>query len=212
MHWLAMITMLLDHVGLVFFPQELSWRIVGRIAFPIYAYLLYLGYRHTRSPSGYMRRLLWIAVISQVPYTAGLGIYAPNVVFTLLFSLLVLYALPKLKHWSAQMIFVLISGLIMEWLRMDYGMYGLLLVLIYRYLPGYTLIAGHLGLNVLYAGTVGSWLQHFSLLSTVLIACFQQTPSVFRLQAPRWLWRSFYPLHLSIIALIRWTAEGTAPY
>lgn len=41
MYWLAMLTMLIDHVGLVFFPTDPAWRIAGRLAFPIYAYALY---------------------------------------------------------------------------------------------------------------------------------------------------------------------------
>lgn len=43
MYWLAMLTMLIDHVGLVFFPTDPAWRIAGRLAFPIYAYALYMG-------------------------------------------------------------------------------------------------------------------------------------------------------------------------
>lgn len=47
MYWLAMLTMLIDHVGLVFFPTDPAWRIAGRLAFPIYAYALYMGYTRT---------------------------------------------------------------------------------------------------------------------------------------------------------------------
>ena len=46
---IAMITMLIDHVGAAFFPDQLEWRVIGRISFPIYAYCIVLGYRHTKN-------------------------------------------------------------------------------------------------------------------------------------------------------------------
>lgn len=68
MQWIAMITMLIDHIGAVFFPHVVELRIIGRIAFPIYAFAVFIGYKHTRNVQKYIWRLFWIAVISQVPF------------------------------------------------------------------------------------------------------------------------------------------------
>ncbi|PNQ81365.1 TraX family protein [Paenibacillus sp. F4] len=203
MYWLAMLTMLIDHVGLVFFPTDPAWRIAGRLAFPIYAYALYLGYTHTRDIRSYMLRLLGLALISQVPYMLAFDVLRPNVIWTLLASLLTLAAASRLKYWTAVTGLYVLSALVMELSQMDYGAYGLLLVLIYRYTRSYIMIAAHFVLNVVYDMVHHANLQHFSLLSSILIACFATGESGFYSRVPRWLWRSFYPVHLAVIAAIR---------
>ncbi|KAF6637514.1 MULTISPECIES: TraX family protein [Paenibacillus] len=203
MYWLAMLTMLIDHVGLVFFPTDPAWRIAGRLAFPIYAYALYLGYTHTRDIRSYMLRLLGLALISQVPYMLAFDVLRPNVIWTLLASLLTLAAASRLKYWTAVTGLYVLSALVMELSQMDYGAYGLLLVLIYRYTRSYMMIAAHFVLNVVYDMVHHANLQHFSLLSSILIACFATGESGFYSRVPRWLWRSFYPVHLAVIAAIR---------
>ncbi|AOK92281.1 TraX family protein [Paenibacillus polymyxa] len=203
MYWLAMLTMLIDHVGLVFFPTDPAWRIAGRLAFPIYAYALYLGYIHTRDIRSYMLRLLGLALISQVPYMLAFDVLRPNVIWTLLASLLTLAAASRLKHWTAVTVLYVLSALVMELSQMDYGAYGLLLVLIYRYTRSYMMIAAHFILNVVYDIVHHANLQHFSLLSSILIVCFATGENGFYNRVPRWLWRSFYPVHLAVIAAIR---------
>ncbi|MGW8441233.1 TraX family protein [Paenibacillus sp. S33] len=203
MYWLAMLTMLIDHVGLVFFPTDPAWRIAGRLAFPIYAYALYLGYTHTRDIRSYMLRLLGLALISQVPYMLAFDVLRPNVIWTLLASLLALAAESRLKHWTAVTVLYVLSALVMELSQMDYGAYGLLLVLIYRYTRSYMMIVAHFILNVVYDMVHHANLQHFSLLSSILIVCFATGENGFYNRVPRWLWRSFYPVHLAVIAAIR---------
>lgn len=65
LHILAMVTMLIDHIGIVFFPEYQIFRYIGRIAFPLYAYFLVSGYHHTRNKRKYFIRLLITAVISE---------------------------------------------------------------------------------------------------------------------------------------------------
>ena len=65
---IACVTMLIDHIGAVFFPYAIGLRIIGRISFPIYCFLLAEGVHHTRSPLKYGLRLLLVAVISELPY------------------------------------------------------------------------------------------------------------------------------------------------
>lgn len=87
---IAIITMIIDHVGAAFFPDHQIFRTIGRIAFPIFAYQLAIGYKHTSNLSRYARRLLIFACISYVPYIyfLGQGIHpnplALNVMFLLL--------------------------------------------------------------------------------------------------------------------------------
>jgi TraX protein. len=75
MKLIAMCSMIVDHTGVVLFPhmidaQTYIWmRAVGRIAFPVYAFLIVNGYRKTHDVKRYLTRLIAFAVISQIPFT-----------------------------------------------------------------------------------------------------------------------------------------------
>lgn len=92
----------------------------------------------------------------------------------------------------------------MEISLMDYGMYGLLLVLLFRYFQGPVLVVAHVVLNALYLLLHNSSVQMYSVLATAGIAIAQYYQAGFRMKGPRWVWRYFYPAHLAIIAIIRW--------
>ncbi|MEI2284638.1 TraX family protein [Paenibacillus polysaccharolyticus] len=204
MQWIAMITMLIDHIGAVFFPHVVELRIIGRIAFPIYAFAVYIGYKHTRNVPKYIWRLFWIAVISQVPFMAAFNHFSLNVVWTLWSALLVLLALDRFPSKLISIPIAIGAGWLMEWSHMDYGMYGLLLVLLFRYFKGPVLVMAHVILNALYLMLHYSFLQMYSVIATTGIAIAQYYQAGFRLKGPRWIWRYFYPAHLAIIAIIRW--------
>ena len=90
--YLAALFMLVDHIGVVF-PTILSdmglpaWtdllpRLIGRLAFPIFAYFVAEGCRRTRFFSRYLIRLGLFALISQVPFTLATGTWGGNVILT----------------------------------------------------------------------------------------------------------------------------------
>lgn len=70
---IAIISMIIDHVGAAFFPGMTIFRTIGRIAFPIFAYQLAKGYKHTSNLNKYAGRLFIFALISHVPYIYFLG-------------------------------------------------------------------------------------------------------------------------------------------
>ena len=51
---IAIITMTIDHLGVVFYPQHLIFRVVGRLSFPLFSYLLVLGLESTRNQKKYL--------------------------------------------------------------------------------------------------------------------------------------------------------------
>ena len=67
--FIACILMLIDHIGAVIFPRVIILRMVGRLSFPIFAYLIAVGYSKTNSFYRYLYRLLIFAVASQVPFS-----------------------------------------------------------------------------------------------------------------------------------------------
>jgi hypothetical protein len=202
MQLLAMLTMLVDHIGKAFYPDQLEWQIIGRIAFPLYAYCIVLGYRYTKSLKNYMLRLLIIAIMSQYPYMLVFDTMGLNVVGTLLMALIVLMALDRYKGTIQATIIVSLAGFILESLNFSYGIYGLLLVLIYHFSRKHTLVALHVLLNVMFMYLKGWYISMLNIFPTILIAYLPLFyVYIGRIPIPRWIWRSFYPAHLTILAL-----------
>lgn len=87
---LAGITMLIDNIGVVLFQNIIIFRVIGRISFPIYAFLIAEGYMKTKNIKGYMTRLGVLALLSQILFMITFDIRGLNVSFTLLGGLLVI--------------------------------------------------------------------------------------------------------------------------
>ena len=92
LQWLALVAMLIDHLGYLFFPGIPLLRAVGRLSFPIFAFLLAEGLAYTANVKRYALRLWAFAVFSEVPYqlfTYGRLAVLPwhNVMFELLLML-----------------------------------------------------------------------------------------------------------------------------
>lgn len=157
---IAMVTMLIDHIGLLFYPELLIFRTIGRIAFPIFAYQLAVGYQKTHNRVSYVKRLFIFAIISQVPYVflnqnMELNLFHFNVIFLFLYGIFVLllfdkcsYSFNKLKFklkidnlvlWfllSLSLIVVVFLPMVLEimfpWFVFSYSSYGILMILIFH--------------------------------------------------------------------------------
>lgn len=207
MQYMAMFTMLIDHIGIVFYPDNPVWRIIGRIAFPIYAYCIAVGFDRTQNRPRYIKRLAIIGAVSQIPYMAALDALQFNVIFTFLASIGVLFLMDKMYRSPAKAAVFLVAAALMYFLPFSYGGYALVLIWFYRSLPNrpHLMVMAHVLLNLVEWYRTGTWLQMVSILPTFLIAYAPQLAR--QRNAPRWLWWSFYPAHLLVLGIIRVVIE-----
>ena len=124
---IAVIAMLIDHIGLIFFPHLLVFRLIGRLAFPIFAWTIANGYRYTKNKRSYLLRLIFFAIVSQIPYVLiYTGIlhttsYVLNIFFTLAFGLGVIMLYEKYSHTSVGGLVCIIAFLVGSVLPFEYG-------------------------------------------------------------------------------------------
>ena len=135
----AILTMVVDHVGTVFFPQHPEFRWVGRLAFPIFCYCLTVGLMYTRDIRRYLGRLALFAVVSQPffvlafhPHNFWEELTSWNIFVTLFFSLLAIYGVKERKWW-----WFLLGVLAINVLNADYANTGVILTLIFGISPGW---------------------------------------------------------------------------
>ena len=184
---IAIITMLIDHVGYAFFPDMVILRIIGRIALPLFALELARGRRRTRSIEKYLARLLLLAILSQVPYMLFFDTTDFNIVFTMFVSLLMLIALDKKNYPAAASLFLLTVIFPFE-----YGYYGPLTVFLIDKidLQDWKFTIAYILLNIF------SGLQGFALLAYPLF--WVRDKKIL----PGWVSYAFYPGHLLALSLL----------
>lgn len=128
LRFVACLLMLADHLGSLFLPGEPILRLVGRMAFPVFAFLVAQGCRWTRDPRRYAARLALLAAVSQLPFLLAFpsGYAGGNVVLTLLAGALACLAPPGRRG-------VTLGGmaLVAEASRLDYGAAGVLAVFVF---------------------------------------------------------------------------------
>jgi len=215
---IALITMIIDHVGYAIFPR-LDWmRVVGRIAFPIYCFLLTQGFRHTRSVPKYAMRLALFALISELPFNLVfhnrlLTHNAHNVFFSLLFALGALIAWKQFIQtkplWA--LLGALTACVLAVALGSDYSFWGILLCLCF-YLAGDSkpdlvlALLGSLLLFTLYrlhtrTATINwAWTQWYCLFSMPFILFYNGKPGY---RGGKWAFYALYPAHLFVLWMIK---------
>lgn len=99
---LALVCMLVDHAGLALFPAIGAFRCVGRLSFPIYCFLLVQSYAHSHDIRAYGRRLLLLALLSEIPFDLLIfgriaSSMEQNVFFSLIFGLITIQSADALR-------------------------------------------------------------------------------------------------------------------
>lgn len=202
--WIAIISMLLDHIGAVLFPWCEWLRIIGRLAFPIFAYLLVEGFFYTKDLKKYLIRLGIFALISEIPFDLAFfgcvfELSHQNVFFELLVGMLMLYFMVKSPGKLQQAIIMIVTMLVSDWLCMDYGSWGILMILTFYLCRDKNVIKASLIvlLNIMMWQS-GYLTQQFAGLAMIPIIFHnrQLGPKM------KMFFYTFYPAHLLILFLI----------
>lgn len=218
---IAMVSMVFDHVGDMFFPDVLWPRMIGRLAMPLFAFCITEGYIHTRDKKKYLFRMGIFALVSEVPFDLAfegkVSLNHQNIMLTFFMSILAL------------MLFDLIRGKINE----DTGRYS-----IGKTFLGSLVIIGTAAVAIL----IKADYTIFAVISVFLFYLFKDTKHFIRTgvgvaflaltrtmgyycttglsiiplllyngkkgKGLKWLFYAFYPGHLLLLYLIKLIVNG----
>ena len=217
---IAICTMLIDHMGYTLFPGVMWLRCIGRVAFPIFCFLIAEGCVYTHDRKKYALRLLVFALLSEIPFNlmnSGMiwDPYDQNVLWTLLLGALVCWLMDWALKKCTPLSFVLTGAAmvaaywLLEAFRTDYGGWGMLLVAafygVHRAPSGAVvkMIAQAFGLAFFSLGVMGGYLsiELWSLVSLAPIWLYNGQRG-FSHKAVQYGFYAFYPVHILILSLI----------
>ncbi len=220
---IAIITMLIDHIGAAVFemaliPQsytggitsayilytniDLALRLIGRIAFPIFCFLIVEGFYHTRSVKRYALRLAVFALLSEIPFDLAFHHQVfywgyQSVYITLLIGLLVITGMSYCRGKKIWQILIPAAGIALAFLlRTDYYGFGVLLI-VFFYAFREMKIARILSCALNFIALGG--LEPAALISFIPIHFYngKKGPAI-----NKYVFYAFYPVHLLILYLI----------
>lgn len=212
---IGLITMFLDHYQFMIGGSEI-FRIIGRVAFPIFAFTLSEGYVHTRNLKKYLLRIFCFAVGIQILFILfGYGSIV-NIFFTLFFGLVAIYILNLKKDLVKEPFMkvikvILIAGILYlaQVLQLDYGAYGILLIMIFNAFRNDKLkiLMSFLALNMFNIIFPNVFqiidTQIFSLISLIFIFMYNGEKG----KSIRYFFYLFYPVHFFILGVIKFFLE-----
>lgn len=195
---IAIVSMALDHTGAVLYPSQIWLRCLGRIAFPIFCFLIVEGFFHTHDVRRYMGRLGVFALISEIPYDLAFrGVpleYAhQNVFFTLLIGIGMVVLLERNREWPVKAVILLLAMWLAVLIRSDYNFRGVLLIFVFYIFHESRWLAVTAGgfWNFLYQGVI----QKYGVLSVLPLALYNGE----RGKKMKYFFYIFYPAHLLLL-------------
>ena len=230
LHIFAMFCMLFDHMWIAIVYGNDWMNCIGRLAMPVFSFMIVEGYRHTGNLKKYIRRMFVFALISEIPFNlfiSGSVIYPfhQNVLWTLLIGILCIHRIESAKRTGNKGKFLITSiivtigaYLIGMILMLDYNAAGVLTVLVFYFFNGdawYHRMGQFIGLYYINFELLGGIYDAYNIFGNT----FEFPRQGFALFAliPIWLYNgkrgvhskrfqyfnyAFYPLHLLILSLL----------
>lgn len=216
---IAVIAMFIDHAALLLAPQiplmsvpfftvgsqavtiYFVMRKIGRLALPIFAFLICEGFLHTKNKRRYALNLLIFAVISEIPYNIMkcgrlFNINTQNIFFTLFLGVLALYIFETADGELLKAVLLLAVGIVSAGLKCEYGIFGVLLILMLYVLKEHPVAQGVLAYPFL-SGKVAAWLAF------IPINLYNGKRGFIKSGFLKYAFYAFYPLHILILVAIK---------
>ncbi len=209
---IAMITMTFDHVGLVLLPEYPILRIIGRISFPIYAYLLAEGCKYTKNKRKHFLQVFLLGIACQAVYFLIDHSFYFNILLTFSVSIPIIYLMEAAKKDNKKIIYLLSAILIAcvicdiiprilpaYGIRFNYGFIGVMLPVLIAISDNrfFKLLYMIIGLLCLFIDLGGN--QIYALLSLFPIIFYNGERGKLNIKGLAYF---YYPVHLVIIYVI----------
>ena len=226
---IAMISMLIDHTSVAYFGQTTLFNVIGRIAFPIFAFQISEGYIHTKNLKKYLLRLFCFAIISQVPFMLFDSMFTNNFSFnifgTLFVGLLAILLYDKISNCTFELtkdkkfnltinkIFGFIPAILLcivsEVWCFDYGFWGVAIIFLFYFFNNdklgmvifyITACIIKYGINIIIYGY--HYLYILLCIGTILPIIFIYLYNGKQGKKIKYLLYAFYPVHLLILYFV----------
>lgn len=215
---IAVVCMLIDHLAYLILPyfdvcgesfeilgKTVSivkiCRLIGRLAFPIFAFLITEGFSHTKNYKKYGLNLLTFAIVSEIPFNLFISgkvfnLNSQNVFFTLFLGFLALYILENMKTDTEKAIYIFGVVILSLLIKGDYGARGVILIVLLYLLKNQLPFASVLSLGLL-SGGVAAWCAF------VPINMYNGKRGFIKGKFMKYAFYAFYPVHLFILFAIK---------
>ena len=203
--WLATLLMVIDHVGFVIESEPM--RIIGRLSFPLFAWILAINWerRKGKSPKELIRRLIVFGIVAQIPYILLFTNLRLNVLISYGLTTIVFSEVHKLEG-NKKIMAVIVGCLTAEIIGVEYGWYSIICTLMMinfsgtgskRWWISWTIV------NILYCITARSYIQAFAILTPVLLSRHDRKKDRKPTTIEKKFFYHFYPIHLAGLAALR---------
>ena len=187
---IAMITMLIEHIGVSLLPSVALLRIIGRISFPIFAYMIAEGCTYTKNRLKYFLTVFLLGFGCQTAYFIVMRSLYQNILLAFALAILAIFSLDAvikkndtLKKvlgtvgflMSAFVSLVLPALLQSKGFAFDYGEYAFVLPIIIYYMPDKWWKIGTMTIILTYRALTLGWIHWFSLIPLALLALYKES-------------------------------------
>ena len=201
-------------LGHTFLGRPTFFNVIGRIAFPIFAFQITESYIHTKNLKQYFLRLGIFALISQIPFmiflnSIGINKFTLNIFFTLILGLLCITIYDKSKNKSLGILLVLLLMILSELLKCDYGYYGIALTFLFYLFKNKK---SYMNISVTFLIIVKYFIDYINkphiyqiylAIGTILSLLFINLYNNKKGKNIKYLLYIFYPLHLIILSILK---------
>lgn len=208
---IAAIAMTLDHIGLILFPRITVLRLIGRIAMPIFSYMIAQGCHYTRNKLRYFLGVFLLGVVCQSVYVIASGDWYLCMPISFAISIALVFALQKAAAGSKLFYLAFAVGVaalygLTQVMHLDYGFWGCMMA-VFASVPmlfkkadrRWSVLALGVGMLPL-AFSMGAW-QFWSFLAIPLLLLYNGQRGKWKM---KYFFYIFYPTHLALLQGIAW--------